>query len=105
MIISTTPTIDGHPIQAYLGIVVGDTVLGANVIKDFFAGISDFLGGRSGAYEKELTKARKIALEELQEQAEALGANAVVAVDFDYEVLGKTGSMIMVSATGTAVKL
>ena len=105
MIITTTPAIEGQAIKSYHGIVVGDAVLGANVIKDLFAGIRDFVGGRSGAYENELRKARKIALEELADEAKKLGGNAVVGVDFDYEVLGKTGSMIMVSATGTAVTI
>lgn len=105
MIISTTPTIDGKKVDKYLGIVVGEAILGANIFKDFFAGIRDIVGGRSGAYEKELKKARDIALAELEEQAKKLGADAVVGVDLDYETVGANGSMLMVTASGTAVKL
>ncbi|MCO6428661.1 heavy metal-binding domain-containing protein [Nitrosomonas communis] len=103
MLLSTTPTIDGKRITKYCGIVAGEAVLGANVLKDLFAGIRDFVGGRSGTYEKELQRARDIALEELQERAQELGANAVIGIDIDYEVLGKENGMLMVSVSGTAV--
>jgi uncharacterized protein YbjQ (UPF0145 family) len=103
MLLTTTPNIDGKRITQYCGIVAGEAVLGANVLKDLFAGIRDFVGGRSGTYEKELQRARNIALEELQERAEKLGANAIVGIDIDYEVLGKENGMLMVSASGTAV--
>jgi uncharacterized protein YbjQ (UPF0145 family) len=100
MIVTTTPSIEGYSIKDYKGIVVGEAILGANVIRDVFAGITDILGGRSGAYEEELGRAREIALAELEERARGLGANAVVGVDIDYEVIN---SMMMVSASGTAV--
>ncbi|MDH4606988.1 heavy metal-binding domain-containing protein [Pseudomonas sp. BN102] len=103
MILSTTPTLEGKSIRDYKGIVVGEAILGANVFRDLFAGIRDIIGGRSGAYEKELAKAREIAFEELSERAEKLGANAVVGIDIDYEVVGQNGSMLMVSISGTAV--
>ncbi|MDA0203929.1 MAG: heavy metal-binding domain-containing protein [Acidobacteria bacterium] len=105
MIKTTTPSVEGRAIKAYLGIVVGEAIVGANIFKDLFAGIRDIVGGRSGAYEKELGKARQIALDELQQNAQALDADAVVAVDLDYEVLGQGNGMLMVSASGTAVKL
>lgn len=100
MIVTTTPGIEGQKIVTYHGIVVGEAILGANVIRDFFAGITDILGGRSGAYEAELAKARDTALGEMQDRARQAGGNAVVGVDLDYEVVGK---MLMVSASGTAV--
>jgi len=103
MITTTTPTLEGHPIRAYKGIVTGEAILGANIIKDFFAGIRDVVGGRSAAYERELSRAREIALGELAQRGRDLGANAVVGVDLDYEVLGQSGGMLMVSASGTAV--
>ncbi|SDH03686.1 heavy metal-binding domain-containing protein [Nitrosomonas sp. Nm132] len=103
MLLTTTPNIDGKRITKYCGIVAGEAVLGANVLKDLFAGIRDFVGGRSGTYEKELQRARAIALEELQERARELGANAVIGIDIDYEVLGKENGMLMVSVSGTAV--
>ena len=103
MILSTTPTLEGRAIREYKGIVVGEAILGANVFRDLFAGIRDIIGGRSGAYEKELARAREIAFEELSERAEQLGANAVVGIDIDYEVVGQNGSMLMVSISGTAV--
>ncbi|MFG0835246.1 heavy metal-binding domain-containing protein [Aeromonas bivalvium] len=103
MILSTTPTLEGKAIREYRGIVVGEAILGANVFKDLFAGIRDIIGGRSGAYEKELARAREIAFDELKERAQALGANAVVGIDLDYEVVGQNGSMLMVSISGTAV--
>ena len=103
MILSTTPTLEGKTIRESRGIVVGEAILGANIFKDLFAGIRDIIGGRSGAYEKELARAREIAFEELKERAQALGANAVVGIDIDYEVVGQNGSMLMVSISGTAV--
>ena len=103
MILSTTPTIEGHAITAYKGIVVGEAIMGANVVRDVFASITDIVGGRSGAYESKLQDARDTALRELEDRAEALGADAVVGVDLDYEVVGQ--SMLMVSASGTAVVL
>ena len=103
MIQTTTPTIEGRRIVEYRGIVTGEAILGANVFKDLFAGIRDLVGGRSAAYEKELSRARQIALDELTEQAQRQGANAVVGIDLDYEVLGASSGMLMVSASGTAV--
>ena len=103
MELTTTPSMEGRKIMRYCGVVAGEAVLGANVFKDMFAGIRDIVGGRSGTYEKELRKARKIALDELAEQARELGANAVVGIDIDYEVLGEKNGMLMVSASGTAV--
>ena len=105
MIVTTTPNIEGRAIAAYKGIVNGEAILGANILKDLFAGFRDIVGGRSEAYEKELMKARETALTEMQERAAALGADAVVGVDIDYEVIGSNGSMLMVAASGTAVKL
>jgi uncharacterized protein YbjQ (UPF0145 family) len=103
MLISTTPTIEGKRITKYLGLVSGEAILGANIFKDFFAGIRDIVGGRSAAYEEELRKAKDIAVAEMQMQAQALGANAIVGVDLDYETIGQGGSMLMVSASGTAI--
>jgi len=105
MLLSTTPSIEGKNIGDYKGIVVGEAILGTNIFKDMFAGIRDIVGGRSGAYEKELAKAREIAFTELQERATEQGANAIVGIDIDYEVVGKDGSMMMVSVSGTAVTL
>jgi uncharacterized protein YbjQ (UPF0145 family) len=105
MIVSTTHTIEGRKVASYLGIVSGEAIMGANLFKDLFASIRDIVGGRSAAYEQELIRAKDIALEEMKERAAALGANAVVGVDLDYEVLGQNNSMLMVSASGTAVKL
>lgn len=105
MIVTTTPSIEGKKISRYHGVVAGEAVLGANLFKDLFAGIRDLVGGRSGTYERELERAREIALEEMQAKARALGANAVVGVDLDYEVLGKDNGMLMVSASGTAVRV
>jgi len=105
MIISTTPQIEGHPVKVYHGIVTGETIIGANLFRDLFASIRDVVGGRSGAYEEVLQEARETALREMQERAEQRGANAVVGVDLDYEVVGKGGSMLMVSASGTAVRI
>jgi len=105
MIVSTTPTIEGKRMAEYLGLVSGEAILGANLFKDLFAGIRDIVGGRSGAYEEELRKAKQIAIDEMVEQARVLGANAVVGVDLDYETIGigSGGNMLMVSASGTAV--
>ncbi len=103
MIHSTTPSIDGKPISHYHGVVTGEAILGANIFKDFFAGIRDIVGGRSAAYERELRRAREIAFEELSEKAREFGANAVVGIDIDYETVGGKGSMLMVSVSGTAV--
>jgi uncharacterized protein YbjQ (UPF0145 family) len=105
VIITTTPNIDGQKITAYLGVVTGEAVMGANMFKDMFAGIRDIVGGRSGTYEKELRKARETAFQELEDSADALGANAVVGVDIDYEVLGEKNGMLMVSVSGTAVRI
>jgi uncharacterized protein YbjQ (UPF0145 family) len=102
MIVTTTPTVEGRPVAEYLGVVVGEAILGANVFRDVFAGIRDIVGGRSGAYEATLSEARETALRELQERASERGANAVVGVDLDYEVIN---NMLMVSASGTAVRL
>lgn len=105
MLVTTTNTIQGREIADYHGIVTGEAILGANVFKDLFAGIRDIVGGRSGAYEEELMRARTIALDELKARANELGANAVIGVDLDYETIGSNGSMLMVSATGTAVRV
>jgi uncharacterized protein YbjQ (UPF0145 family) len=107
MLIITTPSVEGYEIVEYLGLVTGEAILGANIFKDFFAGIRDIVGGRSAAYEQELRKARDIALREMGAEAERLGANAVVGVDLDYETLqvGQTGGMLMVSVSGTAVRV
>jgi len=103
LITTTTPSVEGHPITAYLGIVTGEAILGANIFRDFFAGITDIVGGRSAAYEQELARARQIAITEMEQSALMLGANAVVGVDIDYEVI--RDGMLMVSASGTAVKV
>lgn len=105
MIVSTTNSLDGYRITAYLGVVTGEAILGANIIRDFFAGVRDVMGGRSGAYEKELRKAREIAFEDMQELAGEMGADAIIGVDIDYETLGDGGGMLMVTVAGTAVKL
>ena len=100
---STTPTLEGRPIQSYQGVVTGEAILGANLFKDIFAGIRDIVGGRSATYERELQRAREIAFEEMSAQARELGANAIVGIDIDYETVGGQGSMLMVSVSGTAV--
>lgn len=105
MLVTTTHSIEGKKITKYLGIVSGEAILGANIFKDFFAGIRDIVGGRSAAYEKELRQAKEIALLEMEDQAARLGGNAVIAVDLDYETLGQAGGMLMVTASGTAVVL
>ena len=104
MIQTTTPSVEGRSITEYLGVVTGEAILGANIVKDLFAGIRDIVGGRSGAYEEELRKARQIALEEMAAEATARGADAVVGIDLDYETVG-SGGMLMVTASGTAVRL
>jgi uncharacterized protein YbjQ (UPF0145 family) len=103
MILTTTPGIEGRRIVRYAGVVTGEAILGANIFKDLFAGIRDIVGGRSAAYEQELRRARSIALTEIRQAASDLGANAVVAIDIDYETVGSQGSMLMVSVSGTAV--
>ncbi len=103
MIVTTTPQIEGRRITRYFGVVAGEAILGANLFKDMFAGIRDLVGGRSATYERELQRARDIAMKELQQRAQEMGANAVVGVDLDYEVLGQSNGMLMVSASGTAV--
>ncbi|WP_171033116.1 heavy metal-binding domain-containing protein [Qipengyuania marisflavi] len=105
IIVTTTPTIEGKPIQDYLGIVTGEVIVGANIFRDLFANIRDIVGGRSGSYERILSEAREQAIQELQAECAGRGGNAVVGVDLDYEVIGDTGSMLMVSASGTAVKV
>jgi len=105
MILTTTPGVEGKRIVKHLGIVSGEAILGANIFRDLFAGIRDIVGGRSAAYEKELRRAKEIALVEMEQEAAARGGNAVVAVDLDYETIGGSGSMLMVSASGTAVVL
>lgn len=102
MIVTTTPSVEGRKITDYHGIVTGEAILGANIFRDIFAGIRDIVGGRSGAYEQELARARRTALSEMQQAAAALGANAIVGVDLDYEVIN---NMLMVSASGTAVTI
>ncbi len=103
MIVTTTHSVEGRPIAAYHGVVVGEVIMGANIVRDLFAGITDIVGGRSGAYEQKLDEARREAMREIEERAAALGANAVVGVDIDYEVVGN--SMLMVSVSGTAVSV
>lgn len=103
MIISTTPTLEGHPVKEYRGLVTGETIIGANLFRDFFAGIRDIVGGRAGSYEEVLREAKDTAVREMTEEAMRLGANAVVGVDLDYETLGSANGMLMVTASGTAV--
>ena len=103
MILTTTPTLEGQPIKQYLGIVTGETIIGANAIKDFMAGLTDFFGGRSTTYEKVLIEAKESALAELQHRAAQKGANAIVGIDLDYETVGANGGMLMVTVSGTAV--
>ena len=105
MIITTTPAIEGRSVREYKGVVIGEAILGAHVFRDLFAGVRDIVGGRSGSYEKSLREARQIAFKEVEEEARALGADAVIGVDLDYEVIGEKGSMMMVSVSGTAVTL
>jgi uncharacterized protein YbjQ (UPF0145 family) len=103
MLITTTAVIEGRPVSRYLGIVTGEAIIGANIFRDLFAGVRDIVGGRSATYEKGLAEARDLALGEMRQRATALGANAVIGVDLDYEVLGSNNGMLMVSASGTAV--
>jgi uncharacterized protein YbjQ (UPF0145 family) len=105
MIITTTSIVEGRPVKAYFGIVTGEAIMGANVFRDLFAGIRDIVGGRSAAWEKEIQKAREVALSEMEAKALGLGADAILGVDLDYEVVGPNGSMMMVTASGTAAKL
>lgn len=103
MMLSTTPTLEGHPICEYRGVVTGETIIGANFVKDFMAGVRDFFGGRSGSYEKVLREAKNTAMREMVERAQALGCNAVVGIDLDYETIGSNASMLMVICSGTGV--
>ena len=105
MILSTTPQIEGRPIREYKGVVTGETIVGANIVKDFFAGIRDIVGGRAGSYEKVLSEAKNTSMQEMIQRAEAMGANAIVGIDIDYETVGSNGSMLMVATSGTAVVL
>ena len=105
MVLSTTNTIEGSPVKDYLGIVTGETIIGANIFKDLFASIRDIVGGRSSSYEKVLREAKDTALKEMTENASKLGAIAIIGIDLDYETVGKNGGMLMVTASGTAVKL
>lgn len=104
MVLSTTPSLEGHQITQYLGVVTGEAIIGANVFRDFLAGIRDFVGGRSSAYEEVLREAKDNALQEMATRAQQMGANAVVGIDLDYETVGSSGSMLMVTASGTAIK-
>ena len=103
MILSTTPQIEGRPIREYKGVVTGETIIGANMFKDFFAGIRDIIGGRAGSYEKVLREGKDTSLNEMIERAQAMGANAILGIDIDYETIGTNGSMLMVATSGTAV--
>ncbi len=105
MIITTTNAIEGQKVEEYLGIVMGEAIIGANIIKDLFAAVRDVVGGRAGAYEEALRSARQEALREMSARAQEVGANAIIGVDIDYEVLGKAGSMLMVTSAGTAVRV
>ena len=105
ILMTTTPSVEWKLIVRYLGVVTGETIIGANVFRDFLAGVRDFFGGRSGSYEAVLREAKDTALEEMVRQAEALGANAVVGIDLDYETVGGSGSMLMVTCSGTAVRV
>jgi uncharacterized protein YbjQ (UPF0145 family) len=103
MILTTTTIVEGHPVKEYKGVVTGETIIGANFVKDFFAGIRDVIGGRSGSYEKVLREAKNTSMEEMQERAMKLGANAIIGIDVDYETIGQNNSMLMVAVSGTAV--
>ena len=105
MLKTTTSVIEGRPVEEYLGIVVGEAILGANIFKDLFGAVRDVVGGRAGSYEKEMGRARQVALDEAETPAHELGADAIIGIDLDYEVVGKNGSMMMVSVSGTAVRL
>ena len=103
MLLTTTPSIQGYTIREYRGVVTGETIIGANIVKDFFAGVRDVVGGRSSSYEKVLRDAKDTSLREMIERAQAMGANAIVGIDIDYETIGANGSMLMVATSGTAV--
>ena len=103
MILSTTPQIEGRPVREYKGVVTGETIIGANIFKDLFAGIRDIVGGRSSSYEKVLREAKDTSMREMMERAQALGANAILGIDIDYETIGEANSMLMVATSGTAV--
>ena len=103
MILSTTPQIEGHTIREYKDVVTGETIIGANFFRDFLAGIRDIVGGRSGSYEKVLAEAKDTSMQEMMQRAQAMGANAIVGIDIDYETVGANGSMLMVATSGTAV--
>lgn len=105
MIVTTTPSVEGRQVAEYLGVVTGEVIVGANIFKDLFAGIRDIVGGRAGSYESTLRDARREAFQELEAEANRVGANAVIGVDIDYEVLGNQSSMLMVTVSGTAVRL
>ena len=105
MILTTTNTIEGQPIQQYLGVISSETIIGANIFKDIFAGLRDIVGGRSGTYERVIQEAKQAAMSELQQKAQQLGANAIVGIDLDFETVGGKGSMLMVVASGTAVRV
>jgi uncharacterized protein YbjQ (UPF0145 family) len=103
MLMTTTSIVEGRPVSRYLGVVTGEAIIGANIFRDIFAGVRDIVGGRSATYEKALAEAREVAMAEMQQRAQALGANGVVGIDLDYEVLGQNNGMLMVSVSGTAV--
>ena len=103
MLLTTTSVIEGRPVTRYIGIVTGEAIIGANIFRDMFATVRDVVGGRSGTYEKGLAEAREVAMREMQQRAQELGANAVIGVDLDYEVLGQNNGMLMVAVSGTAV--
>ena len=103
MLLTTTTTVEGRPVSRYLGVVTGEAIIGANVFRDLFASVRDIVGGRSATYERALGEAREVAMKEMQERASALGANGVIGIDLDYEVLGQSNGMLMVSVSGTAV--
>ena len=105
MLMTTTNQVEGRQVDRYLGVVTGEAILGANIFKDFFAGIRDIVGGRSAAYEQELQEARRIAFSEMEFKAQNIGANAIIGIDIDYETIGANGSMLMVSVSGTAVAI
>ena len=105
MILTTTPNVEGYPVKSYLGLVCGEVISGVDFVKDFTAGLTNFFGGRSGSYEKELIEAREQAVDEMAQRAAQMGANAIIGIDIDYEVLGQDGNMLMVTASGTAVTI
>ena len=105
MISTTTPTLDGHPVRQYLGIVTGEAIIGANIFRDMFSSVRDVVGGRAGGYERALSGAREAALEDMVAAAREMGATGIIGIDFDYEVLGETNGMMMVAVSGTAVRV